>query len=329
MSEFRRRLLMLGGEDSGASKSNVGDVCLYDRQKDRLIIADLHLFITSYSKIRYIPIGIVVVPGIHNVYGDKSCGVMSLYEMDYSNPDTGSTKRVGIYVGGYKSVSPQNKLTEVCHVGTEGIINEEIVGIDNDACIPSDNFGNAEEAIPNPYDPETYYYDDFSPLAPSPYKIDGSFNSEYSRTSSPSSELNILSNFDGVGNTRIYLELATAQSDWKTASAITNGYSSGYYPAACCCWRYHTNGTNQGDWYLPSCGEFGYVIARLNKIQSAIMNLKTAGFKGTVLIVEQNQYWTSSEYNDKDSWLVSLMNGYIGSFSRGAMYSARAFLRVK
>lgn len=320
---------MLGGEDSGASKSNVGDVCLYDRQKDRLIIVELHLFITSYSNTRYIPVGIVVVPGIHNVYGDKSCGVMSLCEMDYSNPDVGSTNRVGIYIGGYEVNSPQNKFTEVCHVGTEGVTNEEVIGTSTMAYIPSDNFGNAKEAIPNPYDPETYYYDDFSPLAPSPYKIDGSFNSEYSRTSSPSSELNILSNFDGVGNTRIYLELATAQSDWKTASAITNSYHSGYYPAACCCWRFYTEGTKQGDWYLPACGEFGYVIARLKKIQSVLNDLDIEGVRCNKLYDQQNLYWTSSEYNEKKSWITSPINGNVYSFSKGFPYSARAFLRVK
>ena len=37
----------------------------------------------------YVPIGIVVVPTSHNVYENFACGVMSLYCMDYTSPDTG------------------------------------------------------------------------------------------------------------------------------------------------------------------------------------------------------------------------------------------------
>ena len=33
----------------------------------------------------------VVVPGTHNVYGDGSCGVMSLKPMNCSTPSTGGT----------------------------------------------------------------------------------------------------------------------------------------------------------------------------------------------------------------------------------------------
>ena len=55
---------------------------------------------------------------------------------------------------------------------------------------------------------------------------------------------NAISDFDGVGNTKVLTGLATGQSDWKTAASIINNSGSTYYPAACCCWRYHTLGTN-------------------------------------------------------------------------------------
>lgn len=35
------------------------------------------------------PVGVVVVPGTHNRYGDGSCGVMSLVSMDYNHPESG------------------------------------------------------------------------------------------------------------------------------------------------------------------------------------------------------------------------------------------------
>lgn len=68
-------------------------------------------------------------------------------------------------------------------------------------------------------------------------------------------------------------DLATAQLNWKTDDVINNS-SDGYYaPAACCCWRYHTIGTQQGDWYVPAVGEWGYAAVRCQIINDTINNI--------------------------------------------------------
>lgn len=60
------------------------------------------------------------------------------------------------------------------------------------------------------------------------------------------------------------------------------------YPAASCCEMFYTEGTSQGDWYLPSCGELGYIMPRFNKIQEAIQKMITAyGSSVGVLNTEQ------------------------------------------
>lgn len=46
---------------------------------------------------------------------------------------------------------------------------------------------------------------------------------------------------------------------WKFSEDLTNLNNTDYYYAACSCWRFHTNGTNQGDWYLPGQCEFLWV----------------------------------------------------------------------
>ena len=82
--------------------------------------------------------------------------------------------------------------------------------------------------------------------------------------------------------------MATAEN-WKTLSSLTNSYDSGYYPAACCCARYHTRGTKAfkdctdselkagtGFWYMPSVGEFGYILPRLYDINDTINKLNAA-----------------------------------------------------
>ena len=44
-------------------------------------------------------------------------------------------------------------------------------------------------------------------------------------------------------------------TSWRTANTIQSDWFSNHIAPAECCWRYHTPGTNQGDWYLPAAGE--------------------------------------------------------------------------
>lgn len=88
---------------------------------------------------------------------------------------------------------------------------------------------------------------------------------------------------NGKANTEAVLQYATAQTDWRTASAITFVNESGYYPVFECAWRYHTSGTVQGDWFVPACGQLHYILdenlsllnAALNKLGLSDFNLNT------------------------------------------------------
>ena len=65
-------------------KSTPCDLCFYDKTTDKVIIVGGEEWSsTAYPSSRYTPIGVVVVPGSHDVYGDGSCGVMSLKPMNY------------------------------------------------------------------------------------------------------------------------------------------------------------------------------------------------------------------------------------------------------
>ena len=78
---MRRRTLLktTSGGGINPSDSSPCDLCFYDRTTDSLIIVAGDAWNRStYPSSRYVPIGVVVVPGTHNVYGDGSCGVMSL-----------------------------------------------------------------------------------------------------------------------------------------------------------------------------------------------------------------------------------------------------------
>lgn len=245
--------------------------------------------------------------------------------MNYDSPDTGSTSYQYMYWGGYDIDTLLPNLNQVCYVGSNGNVGESVIGTYLYAFLPSDKFSTVD----NPHDPGTGYHNNNNRYIPSPYKADGSFNTEYSRTSSPSSSANALADFDGIGNSEVLWGLANSQSDWKTASSITNNSEEGYYPAACCCWRYHTDGTQQGDWYLPACGELGYIMPRFNKIKETIDNLINAyGSSVGVTLGNSRHYWSSSDLSSYDARSVLMSNGNVLSLSKSSKRYVRAFLRI-
>lgn len=103
----RRSLFTQGSRDLPSDSispadSVAGDYAFYDKTADKIIIIDQTKWsIDKYPSSKYTPIGVVVVPGSHNVYGDGSCGVMSLKPMNCDTPSTGGTSEQYIYIGEY------------------------------------------------------------------------------------------------------------------------------------------------------------------------------------------------------------------------------------
>ena len=260
----------------------------------------------------------VVVPGIHNVYGDGSCGVMSLKPMNCDTPSTGGTSEQGMFWGVYgTNISGLPDLTQV---PTGNTSNGIPTGQDTDAYLPSDKFRGTQCA----HDTDAYYDD--SPYIPSPYLTDGSRNPGYYQTSSPSSAANALADFDGIGNTeKIITQRGTKDYDsWKPGRT-----TQADYPAASCCDMFHTEGTQQGDWYLPACGELGYIMPPFNKINEAIDKMRTA--YGSSVGVELSTgyiYFSSTEYDSDKARTVGTGNGTVRSNTKGNSNYVRAWLRV-
>ena len=330
----RRTFLTVSNEGIDVSKAVAADVCLCNKSTGKLLIVEAAKFnVTEYPISNYSPVGVVVIPGNHNVYGDGSCAVMSLKNMNCNTPDTGSIGFYGIYWGQYKvDISNMTNYNKVCYVGSNGTVNKAVQGVTDYAYLPSDRF----TTVQNPYDKDTYFsYNDGESViyyAPSPYNEDDTRNSTYYQTSSPSSSNNALSDFDGVGNTNKLINLATAQTDWKTASTIINNDGKGYSPSACCCWRYHTDGTKQGDWYLPAMGELGYIMPKLNKINQAIRTLISAYGSSVgvpIAVTTGGQYWSSTEYSSTGARNLYMTNGYVYDINQNDYgYYVKAFLRV-
>ena len=328
---MRRRTLLKTTSGGGVDpiKSAPCDLCFYDRTTDSLIIVAGDAWNSStYPSSRYVPIGVVVVPGSHNVYGDGSCGVMSLKPMNCSTPSTGGTSEQYMYWGVYGTdISALPNLDQVPIVGSGsnvGNASSTVTGEEYYAYLPSDKFS----AVQCPHDTDAYYYSSSSSYdqAPSPYLTDGSRNPAYYQTSSPSSSSNALADFDGIGNT----ERIIAQRGTKDYNSWTPGRTTeADYPAASCCDMFHTEGTSQGDWYLPACGELGYIMPPFNKINDAIGKMRTAyGSSVGVELGTNYDYWSSTEYSSNAARRVYAGYGNVDGLSKDYDVYVRAWLRV-
>ena len=319
---MRRRTLLKSNSGGGVDpiKSAPCDLCFYDRTTDSLIIVAGDAWNSStYPSSRYVPIGVVVVPGSHNVYGDGSCGVMSLKPMNCSTPSTGGTSEQSMYWGEYGT--DISALSNLNQVPTGNTSNGIPTGQTSYAYLPSDKFSGTQCA----HDTDAFYYS--SSYIPSPYLTDGSRNPGYYQTSSPSSSSNALADFDGIGNT----EKIINQRGTKDYNSWTPGRTTeADYPAASCCDMFHTEGTSQGDWYLPACGELGYIMPPFNKINDAIGKMRTAyGSSVGVELNTHNGYWSSTEFSSSNARRVYTYGGNVTSSNKSNLVSyVRAWLRV-
>lgn len=332
MSGFKRRLMMAQGGGSGggipSTEAVAGDVCMYGISERKLIIVN-DWDASKYSIDKYPPIGVVVVPGSHGHYADGKCAIMSLNHMNCDTPTTGGDRQVIAWGTFETNIGSLPNLDKTPYVGSNGSVGKNIIGVTESAFLPSDSGSFA--SVANPYDNCTnYYYNDSDKYIPSPYNNDGTFNTEYSRITSPSSTANCLSDFDGYNNTKKIIEVRGDKdySIWKPSTFTTEDY-----PAASCCDMYFTPGTKQGDWYLPSAGEFGYVVARQQTINDTINKLISSGVTNANVLTSE-YHWSSSKFEFDGLLLnlkiryIHLFNGWVDFGHSDEMQYTRAFALV-
>lgn len=311
-------------------KSDLGNAILVNKTTLKKISVPVDK-LSDYSPNEYEPIGVVVIPTEHNVYGIGECGVMALMSASLNTPDTGQTSNTNITWGAYDTDYPElTNFNEVIRMGTmNNDISDDIDGLSLYGYIPLMRNGMSSK-FECPHDTKAKYYDNTSSsygYIPSPYLNDGSRNPDYYDTSFGSN--NALSDFAGKSNTEFSCSKATAQPDWKTDKTLSSKIDAGYYPAACCCWRFHTMGTNQGDWYLPACGELGYIIPRYDMINDTITTLQTHFGKTFCSLAKGSvsYYWSSSEHSSIYVRSVGFGNGVVNYGTKSSGNNVRPFLR--
>ena len=309
--------------------ANYADICFYDKENDNKIIVDAESFdASSFPLSRFTPIGIVAVPSSHTDEGRPR--IVSLAVMDTSTPDSG-TVNYNDYIdwGGYRYIvtdlPTKGQYPHLSNLSEDGIVNYSTGG----CYLPADAWSGYTN---NPLNSLEGFYEnsDYSIRMCSPYKEDGSKEERYFDTSITG---NVLADFNGKANTeKILAEDNSYSTDWQTATTIAGKFEDNYkyvHPAAQCCWRFHTDGTQQGDWYLPSCGELGYAYARrnlidlsisyLNNIYNTIIGITFEDIRGA--LASSNQQSSSTFIN------ISIYSSVWHIGVNGSSY-CRAFLKL-
>ena len=277
-------------------------------------------------------IGIVIIPTSHDVYGDGSCCVMAL---QYATP-TGFGEAVGIKMFEFNTAESDGSFvpedvnnSNICY----GLDGKPYIDHSGDVSeyrnpytyLPSDNFSG-----PDSTDGRSFYYYNSGPFAPAP---------ERGRSKNASFQKGCFSDFNGKSNTAAMLRRVTVEN-WQTINTINNptivngdpnqqSMPKGEFPAACACWRYHTAGTAQGDWYLPAVGELAYCCVYQSWINYLIAEIKAWKSGVAAEFLDSNCYWSSTE---SDSMLcacgINFQDGCVGSNDRYRRLYVRPFLRV-
>lgn len=234
------------------------------------------------------PIGIVVVPASHTT--DGNVRIASVKYMDYNSAD-GADSAVDMCWGYNQAVVDASTLSDKIVTYVQGTTTVSLADYSN--------FATTDTKITffeNTDDPGTYYNWDsqFNGRIPSPYNTDGTQNTLWDTAGQ------ILVHRDGKALTQAIKNKTT----WNIGDTITNAYNNAnMYPAAFSCLNYNVasdyfdGAFSQGNWYLPSIAELGYLIARFKEINA------TRQAVGADSLYD-HQFWSSSEYGQDYAWDV-------------------------
>lgn len=255
-------------------------------------------------------VGVCVIPD--GLLPDRKARFMSVKAITTAST-AGSTSENGIIWSNddSRTVLPK-QYTQVPCVGLNenkgtGVITNQVEHSNDYGYMPSDSENGKFTALTNPYDSVTMFaYDDSYHHIPSPFMNNGAFNENYSTlfTTGGTAINNALSDFDGFRNTQILI---------KDADVVAAKHCAIFNP-----------GYGEGEWYLPAVGELGFIMPRFKVINSKLSALGSSG----VQLYDDGLYWSSTEYDEFNAWIVATDYGYVGTFPKNRNRSVRAFLAL-
>ena len=283
-STIRNRMLKTAGSNFiivTLPETLAGDICFYDKVNQTKIFVRGKFRKSDFPLDLYTPIGIVFVPGIHNVYGANTCGILSLPDMNCTTPTTGSVDVQSICFG------PQ----VIQSTPTYNVV----IIYNTDGSLKTNGFGYLSKS-------GNYAYSTLQ--IPDPYNSDMSRNPDYYNKTV--SAYNAMADFNGKNNSNVILGIRGVKN-YHTWTPVYN--TAAHYPAVSCCDMFYTEGTAQGQWYLPAAGEWGYIMSKWNVIKKSITLLNKVYGNIAAQLTDNTSYWTSSQHNAKNNRYVHTDNG--------------------
>jgi hypothetical protein len=255
-------------------------------------------------------VGVCVIPD--GLLPDRKARFMSVKAITTAST-AGSTSENGIiWSSNYSRTVLPKQYTEVPCVGLNedegtGVITNQVEHSNDNGYMPSDSENGNFTALTNPYDSVTMFaYDDSDHHIPSPFMNNGAFNENYSTlfTTGGTAINNALSDFDGFRNTQILI---------KDADVVAAKHCAIFNP-----------GYREGEWYLPAVGELGFIMPRFKVINSKLSALGSSGVQ-----LDGTAYWSSTEYDVGNAWLVYADYGNVYNLAKYDAYRyVRAFLAL-
>lgn len=341
-------------------ETKAGDICVYDSAKQSIqIVSKSKYNQDSYPTSTYKPIGVVVVPNSHTEDGtSKVCalsqfsGKVSTYMFATKFPymdDNLFIKK--LYAPGVNTLSSVDiPSPEQYTINGAYIFNPSVIR--NAMRVPYQYSETHEQfAIQEGFGVVRYgdymyvYYSEnlnATCLIPCPYNANGGKNSIYwtknidpSKPLSPdgSEELsqdavkNLFYSMDGRHYTDAYINMLIQEygTDWMKGDY--SGEALDVYGDIIETYKYSTDGTNKGDWYIPGAGEMGYVYAKIEDINNSIQMLG-----GQIFNYSDHRDYASSNAWDSMRCILSSWSGEVfedgDGFAQG-MYYTVPFLSVK
>lgn len=285
------------------------DILIYDIEEEIKFEADGKDWnVERFPISRYIPIGVKVISRSNM---DDGCNrYCALHYASCLTPDNGTNQHEGIIFSTRENIpNIPTDLIYAPYIADSGTANfgdvQELKGYCIITTTHEQMCSDYHKVLQNPF-LKGYYYnvdnninkDKLIFYLPAPILEDNSsnpifFNKENSQ--------NILQYIDGKYFTRKILENCIDES-YKTATTIQNIVQTGHYPTAESVWRYHTIGTNQGDWYIPSVSELLFLYLNLSKLINTFNKLY---FNGINCITNLFEFRTCSQY---DSEMICTIN---------------------
>ncbi|MBR1525064.1 MAG: hypothetical protein IJ640_00190 [Prevotella sp.] len=264
------------------------------------------------------------VDGVYVISNTGETGMLSLFDMSCETPEAGYREGdnggrlmcfggFGVHVEGLTNYGDEDSYQIVIDRGFNNN------GFSRYGYLPSDKFINSGGAK-SQIDGKMYYFDDDDNLLPPPFNANGTPNELFGKGRNIPS---FLSDASSRTNTNAIVKMATAQQDWPTAKKIVNSGEGGYYPAACCCRRFHTAGTNAGDWDLPAIPVLACLMYNWNAVQDTLKSLAEDGLAGP--LSESNGYWSSSEVSQRGACYLGTGSGSVFGSGKGYHLFVRAF----